>query len=195
MKMVQAAAFECFAQLAGVVAGQQHQRAVHRAERPKLGHAHLEIAQHFQQKCFELGIRPVDLVDQQDGRLLAQDGFQQRALQQKAHREEDIFLLRQPVGGSSQAFDPGKGLLQLIAQQLGVQELLGVFPLVERLGLIQPFVALQADQLAPGGAGDGFGQLGLAYARRAFRQQRFAQLLAEEHDRGDFIAGNILLLC
>ena len=72
-------------------------------QRAQLGHADLEVAQDFEQEGFELGVGPVDLVDQQDGRLLAQDGPEQRTLEQEAHGEEDIFLACQPVGGLGQA--------------------------------------------------------------------------------------------
>ena len=109
---------------------------------------------------------------------LAQNGLEQRALEQKTHGEEDIFFLGQTVGGVGQRRRVGERFLQFVAQQLGVEQLLGVFPLVERLGFVQSFVTLQADQLAAGGAGDGLGQFSLADARRPFGQQWFAQLLA-----------------
>ena len=37
-----------------------------------------------------------------------------------------------------------------LLQELGVEELLGVLPLVERLALVEPLVALQADEMPPG---------------------------------------------
>jgi mycothiol synthase len=46
----------------------------------------------------------------------------------------------------------------------------------------------------PVAPGDSLGQLGLADARRSFGQQGLAELLAEIHDRRDFVAGDILLL-
>ena len=44
--------------------------------------------------------------------------------------------------------------------------------------LVQPLVALKADQRPPHGGGIGFGQLGLADAGGSFQQDRLMQYLA-----------------
>ncbi len=66
---MQTAALQRVGQFPAVVACEDDQRYVLRLEGSQLRHAHLEIAQHFQQKSFELRIRLVDLVDQEHGRL------------------------------------------------------------------------------------------------------------------------------
>ncbi len=64
---------------------------------------------------------------------------------------------------------------------LDAQYLLGVVPLVERAGLVDAFVALQADQTGSGGLRDGAGQFGLADPGGAFHQQRLAEPVGEEN--------------
>ena len=82
---------------------------------------------------------------------------------------------------------------ELVLQDLRVEKLLGVFPLVERLGLVEPLIALQADHLHAAPGGDRFRQLGLADAGGAFDQNGFFDLL-RQIDRGrDLAACNIAL--
>ena len=69
-------------------------------------------------------------------------------MQEEAHGEEDVFLVGETVGGFGERAGAGKGLLQLIAEQLCVQQLLGVLPFIEGLGLVETFVALEADECA-----------------------------------------------
>ena len=45
-----------------------------------------------------------------------------------------------------QIIDIGKKPTDLVAQNLGIEQLLAVFPLVKRPRLVQPAVTLQADQ-------------------------------------------------
>ena len=52
-----------------------------------------------------------------------------------------------------------------------VQQLTSVVPLVERLGYIDPLVALQANQLCAGSGCNDLSYLGLAYTSVAFEQQ------------------------
>jgi hypothetical protein len=72
-----------------------------------------------------------------------------------------------------------------------VQQLRGVVPFVERLALLQPVVALQAQQLALQRLRQRLGQLGLADAGLAFEQQRALQLQREEHGRGQAPVGEV----
>ena len=65
--------------------------------------------------------------------------------------------------------------------QLDVQELLLVVPLVERGGGVEPFVALQADQVGLEHARHDLGDLGLAHAGVAFDQQRLLRLHGQVH--------------
>jgi hypothetical protein len=61
--------------------------------------------------------------------------------------------------------------------------LLGVFPFVQRLGFVEPLVALHADHLQPAPCRKRLGKLGLADAGRTFHQDRLLDLLGEI-DRG-----------
>ncbi len=82
---------------------------------------------------------------------------------------------------------------ELVLQDLGVEQLLGVFPLIERLGLVQPFVALQADHLQPTPRRDRLRQLGLADARWSFDQDRLLDLLRQIGRGRDLPACDIAL--
>jgi len=73
---------------------------------------------------------------------------------------------------------PGLALRRRDAQQL-----LGVVPLVERAGLVDALVALQAHQARPGGLGDRPRELGLADPGRALHQQGLAEAVGQEHGR------------
>jgi len=103
---------------------------VHRGESAQLGHADLKIAEHLQQKGLKLGIGAVDFIDQQNGRLFAEDGFQQWTLKEEAHGEKDVFLVSQAIGGFGQADGASQCLLELVSQQLCIQQLFRVFPFV-----------------------------------------------------------------
>jgi hypothetical protein len=68
---VQAAAAQGVRELAGVVRGEDHQRARRRAQRAELGDGDLELGQHLEEEGLELGLGAVDLVDEQDARAAA----------------------------------------------------------------------------------------------------------------------------
>ena len=78
-----------------------------------------------------------------------------------------------------------------LAAGLDPQQLLAVVPLVHRLRLVEPLVALQAHQLAAGRARERLRQLGLADPRRALDQDRLAQLLGEEGDQRGGLVGEV----
>ena len=79
-----------------------------------------------------------------------------------------------------------------LALGLDAQQLLLVVPLVERLGLVEALVALQADQPGAGHLGHRLGQLGLARARRALDEDRLLQPVGEVHDAGDALVGQVV---
>ena len=170
---VEAAALERLGQLARVVRGQQHERVRARLDHAELGDRDLEVRQDLQQHRLELLVGLVDLVDQQHDRLLGGDRGQQRAGEHEL-LAEDVVLDLLPAGVGGLGLDP--------------QQLLAVVPLVQRLGLVEALVALQADQLAAGRARDRLRQLGLADARGALDQHRLAETAGEEgHERGRLV--------
>src|SRR6185503_11970215 len=63
---VEAAPLERIGQLARVVAREHHGGDMTRTEGSDLGHAHLEVGEDLQEEGLELGVRLVDLVDEQD---------------------------------------------------------------------------------------------------------------------------------
>ena len=63
---------------------------------------------------------------------------------------------------------------------LDAQQLLAVVPLVQRLGLVEPLVALQAHELAAEIAGQRLGELGLADAGRPLDEHRLAEPVARK---------------
>ena len=75
-----------------------------------------------------------------------------------------------------------------------VQKLRGVVPLVEGFSLLQTVVALQAQQLALHGFGQGLGQLRLAHARFAFQKQRPLQLERQKNRCSEAPIGKIAAL-
>ena len=78
-----------------------------------------------------------------------------------------------------------------LAAGLDPQQLLAVVPLVQRLRLVEALVALQAHQLAAGGARERLRQLGLADPRRALDQDRLAEPLGEEGDQRRGLVGEV----
>ena len=130
---VQAAALERLGQLARVVRGQQHDRMRARLDAAELGDRDLEVGEQLEQHRLELLVGLVDLVDQQHDRLGRGDRGHQRPLEQEL-LAEDVVLDRVPAGALRLGLD--------------AQQLLAVVPLVERLGLVEPLVALQAHEPA-----------------------------------------------
>ena len=86
--------------------------------------------------------------------------------------------------------DLGPRLRALVG--LDAQQLLLVVPLVQRLGLVEALVALQADQPGAGHLGDGLGELGLARAGRALDEHRLAEAVGEVDDTGDAVVGEVV---
>ncbi len=113
------------------------------------------------------------------------DGPQQRP----AHEEAlGVELVLQGLGGGARRPAGGLGGPQ-------VQELAGVVPLVDGLGDVDALVALEADQLAAGPAGQDLGHLGLADAGLALEQQRALQRQGEEDRRGQAVVGQVVVRC
>ena len=75
---------------------------------------------------------------------------------------------------------------------LDAQELLLVVPLVERLGLVEALVALEADEAGAGHLGHRLGQLGLAGAGRTLDEDRLAEPIGQVDDAGDALVGQVV---
>ena len=137
---VEAAPLQRLRQLTGVVRREEHDRPLRALDRAELGDRHLEVGEHLEQQRLGLDLDPVDLVDEQHDRLLGADRLEQRTGEQE-RLGEDVGLDVLPVG-------------VVLPVGLDAQQLLLVVPLVERLGLVETLVALQADQPGAGDLGD-----------------------------------------
>ncbi len=188
---VEAPALEAVGELARVVGGEHHQGDLGGPDRAELRHRNLEVGQDLQEKRFEFRLRLVDLVDQQHHRVHRLDRLQERARGEEAMGEERVVLARDPRHRVGQRRGVRDQLADTLAQQLGVEELLGVFPLVERLALVESLVALQADEMPRGHFGQGLGQLGLAHPGRPLDEHRPAHALGQEHHGGDPAIGDV----
>ena len=173
---VQAAALERLGELARVVGGQQHDRARLGLVEAELGDRELEVAQQLEQHRLELLVGLVDLVDEQDDGLLGGDRRHQRALEQELGAE-DVVLDLLPAGALGLGLD--------------AQQLLAVVPLVQRLGLVEALVALQAHERAVEVLRERLGQLGLAHAGRPLDQDRLAQLGGQVGDERGRLARQV----
>ena len=130
-------------------------------------------------KRLGLEFHAVDLVDQQHDRVGRRDRLEQRPREEELLAEDVLFELF-----------PVLGALALRSTGLDAQELLAVVPLVERLGVVQALVALEADQSRADRVGDGARERGLAGAGRALDEDRLGEAVGEEADRGDGVVGS-----
>ena len=71
------------------------------------------------------------------------------------------------------------------------EELFLVIPFVQRLGLVQPLVALQADEAGPEETGDGLRQLRLTGPGRPLDEHRLAEPVGEIHHAGEAVIGQV----
>ena len=188
---MQAAALETVGQLARIVRRRAPPAGCSCADRAELGHRDLEVRQHLEQERLELRLGLVDLVDQEHDRIGDSIACEQRARREEAVREEGVVLARDPCDRVGQRRRVRDQLADPLLQELGVEELLGVLPLVERLALVEPFVALQADEPAVGDLGQRLRQLRLADARGPFDEDGAAHARGEEHHGRDAPVGDV----
>ena len=71
------------------------------------------------------------------------------------------------------------------------QHLPGIVPLVQRRVDVEPFVALQANQLGLEQLREHFRELRLSAAGFSFDQQRLAHLAGKKHGRRDGLVGHV----
>jgi hypothetical protein len=86
--------------------------------------------------------------------------------------EEGGLAPRHPVRRLGERRRPADVLCHGVAEELRVEHLLGVVPLVERLRLVEPLVALEAEQRPPQRLGHRPGEVRLPDAGRALAEQR-----------------------
>ncbi len=171
--VIEAAAAERVGKLARRVRGQHHARDRDRFYRPELGNRDLEIRKKLEQERLELLVGAVDLVDQKHRRRQPADRGEERPLQQIALREDVLLDLFRVLA---------RALARLDGKKLAL-----VVPLVERGVLVEPLVALEADQLGLVHLGERLRDLRLADARLAFDQERPAEKV-HQPERGRKIA-------
>ena len=146
-----------------------------------LGDADLVRRQHLQQEGLELVVGPVDLVDQQHRRAVAQRA-QHRAVEQEALAVQGPLDL---VGVRSRGRRRG-GL-----DRAQVQDLAREVPVVQRLARVDALVALQPDQLDAQQLGQRLGERRLAGAGLALEQQRAAHRQREPAGRRQALVGQV----
>ena len=136
---------------------------------PSSGIVTLRVGEQLEQEGLEVVVGAVDLVDQQYRRARARvlERPQQRSADQVVGAEQLLLVERAPA-------------------RLGepdAEQLARIVPLVERLGRVDPLVALQPDQRHVERRGQRHRRRGLADPRLPLEQQRLRQPQAEE-DRG-----------
>lgn len=111
-----------------------------RANRPELGDRDLLLGEDLEEERLELGVGAVDLVEQEHGRDGALERLEQGAGNEELPVEERGGGRGEPLGRAGAA-----GRRRGLPEELGREHLLGVVPLVERLRLVEPLVALETD--------------------------------------------------
>ncbi len=173
---VQAAALEGLGELARVVGGEQDDGLGLGFDAAELGDRDLEIGEDLEEHGLELLVGLVDLVDEQDDGVGAGDGRHQRPLQEEV-LAEDVALDVLPAG--------------VVGLGLDTQQLLAVVPLVERLGLVESLVALQAHEAAIEVAGQSLGQFGLTHPGRPLDEDGLAEHGGQKGDERGRLAGQV----
>src|SRR5262252_7544848 len=103
------------------------------------------------------------------------------------------FFPRDSIHRLGETLGAGQNLTDLVLQDLRVQQLLGVLPLVERLAFIESFVALQTNQVVTQRGGEHLGEVSLADAGRPFHQDRLLERACEVYDGRDSPARDIIV--
>ena len=149
---------------------------------PNLGNGDRELRQQLQQVALELLVGAVNLVDEQHWRP------SRRAAQRPQQRPANEIGLAEELLAGAVAIDGVGGL-----QQPHLEQLAGVVPLVDRVVDVQPFVALEADQLGAQRRRQRPGDRGLADAGFALEEQRPAQREREIHRHRQRAVGDVAL--
>ena len=177
--MIQAAAADRVMHLAGTVGGEHHHRLFLRPHHAELRDAELEVAEQLEQEGLERLIGAVQLVDQQHRRRQIRiDGGEQRAAEQKFAAIDAGGKLCAPAGRLAQA---------------DRHQLAGMVPFIGGSGEVQPVIALQPHQAPAKPGGENLGDLGLAGAGLAFKEERALHGERQMHRGGELPVGDIAL--
>src|SRR5215210_5924595 len=181
--MVEATTLERVVDLSSTVGGQDGHGRPFGHDRAELGDGDGEVREDLEQERLELVVGAVYLVYEQHGRH--RPPVLQRLQERTAYQELpvvevalDAFLIFATEGFCG----------------ADVEQLAGVVPLVDGLVDVYPLVALQADQGRLKDAGEDFGDLGLAYPRFAFEEQRPSELEGEEDRGGEPFVSQVIVL-
>src|SRR5262249_25744452 len=143
------------------------------------------------QERLELRIGAVELVDEQHDGLLARQRAEQRPREEKALVEERRLLRRDAIDGLAERLRAGEHTGEHVLDELRVEQLLAVLPLVERLALVEALVALEPHELAARRARHGLRELRLADAGRALEEERLAERAREVRDDGELAVRDV----
>src|SRR5262249_11047726 len=144
-----------------------------------LGHRDLEVREHLEQVGLELLVAAVDLVHEEHGR------GGERPLERAEQRAPQRELGPEELGLA--------GALAARLEEPDVHHLAGVVPLVDGVAHVQPFVALEANELAAEDPREHLRDLGLPHAGLALEEERARELQGQEGGRGEPAFGKIVL--
>src|SRR5207247_516753 len=105
--------------------------------------------------------------------------------------EERVLLAGDLGDRVGQGRRVGDQLADALAQELRIEELFGVLPLVERLALVEPLVALETNEPAARDLRQRLRELGLADARRPLDEHGTPHARGQVDDGGDPAARDI----
>src|SRR5437867_7107615 len=159
--------------------------------RPELRYRDLQAQEHLPQDRLELRLDVDEHAHEEDERRLREERGQERARRQEPEGEERVLLAGDLGDRVGQGRRVGDQLADALAQELRVEELLGVLPLVERLALVEPLVALETNEPAARDLRQRLGELGLADARRPLDEHRTPHARGQVDDGGDPAARDI----
>ena len=181
--LIQAAPLQRVVDLARAVRREDHQRRLGRAHGAELGNRDLELGEQLEQIALELFVGAIDLVDQQHRRPRARgiDRLQQRPLDQERLAVE--------LAPRAVAIERAGRV-----EDAQLEQLARVVPLVDGVADVEPFVALQANQVGVERGGDGGGQRGLADAGLALEKQRPLQSQRQKQRDGQAAVGDVVLV-
>ena len=153
-----------------------------RSQRTQLRNGDLKFGEQFQEKALELLVGAVDFVDQKDRRTCACriDGLQQRPLDQKGFAVQ-LAVRARTIERMRRIKNPE------------LEQLPRIVPFVQRVPDVQPFIALQPNQIGLQRSGGGRRKRSLADARFPFQEERSFEPEREKECDGETAVGDVVL--